>query len=64
MGPEEQIWFDAMLVSRRRLIMRGRYPNAYMVGVWDVGVLAELLWRFSMAHLEQLFSLLAKARGK
>lgn len=64
MGAEEQTLFDLMLVSRRRLIMRGGYPRAYMVCVWDVSVLAELLWRFSLAHLEQLFLLLVKSREK
>lgn len=62
-GAEEQTWLDGMLIDRKKLILKGHYRSWFMC-LWDIGQLIGLLWRFSLAHLSELFDVLNKIRKK
>ena len=58
-GPEEQTWHDAMLIRRKAMIRKGRYPRWYMAG-WDALQVVSLLWKISIARLSEVAQIISQ----
>jgi hypothetical protein len=62
-GPDEQVWFDAMLGNRKSLIQHGFYPHWYMNG-WDVLQLGGFLYRLTVERLLEAANIFSQFNEK